>query len=180
MLFARLLRPFITVGTLHIVDASGHVHTLEGGEPGPEAAMRVHDKRTERRLLWKPAVAVGEAYMDGTVTVEGGNLYPLMDLINRNIFRAGYNPLSRLQRIFTGPLRLLPASNSIKRARHNAAYTYDLDTSFYRLFLDKHMQYTCGYFPKRNETLEQAQRSAVGGGILRCSWRNWRPSPSTR
>ena len=161
MLFARLLRPFITVGTLHIVDASGHVHTLEGGEPGPEAAMRVHDKRTERRLLWKPAVAVGEAYMDGTVTVEGGNLYPLMDLINRNIFRAGYNPLSRLQRIFTGPLRLLPASNSIKRARHNAAYTYDLDTSFYRLFLDKHMQYTCGYFPKRNETLEQAQEEKM-------------------
>jgi cyclopropane-fatty-acyl-phospholipid synthase len=161
MLFARLLRPFITVGTLRIVDASGHVHTLKGGEPGPEVTMRVHDRRTQRRLLWKPVIALGEAYMDGTMTVEGGDLYPLMDLINRNIFRAGYNPLSRLQRVFTWPLRLLPASNSPKRARRNAAYTYDLDTSFYRLFLDKHMQYTCGYFPKRSETLEEAQEEKM-------------------
>jgi len=161
MLFARLLRPFITVGTLRIVDARGHVHTLEGGEPGPVVAMRVHNKRIERSLLWKPAVAVGEAYMDGTVTVEGGDLYPLMDLINRNIFRAGYNPLSRLQRIFTWPRYLVPTSNSLKRARRNAAYTYDLDAAFYRLFLDKHMQYTCGYFTKRNETLEEAQEEKM-------------------
>jgi hypothetical protein len=41
MMFARLLRPFITVGTLRIVDASGHVHTLEGGEPGPEVGDAV-------------------------------------------------------------------------------------------------------------------------------------------
>jgi cyclopropane-fatty-acyl-phospholipid synthase len=161
MLFARLLRPFITVGTLHIMDASGQVHTLAGVESGPEVAMRVHDKRSERRLLWKPAVAVGEAYMDGTMTVEGGDLYPLMDLMNRNIFRAGYNPLSRLQRLLTWPLRLVPSSNSLRRARRNAAHTYDLDASFYRLFLDKHMQYTCGYFPKRDETLEEAQEEKM-------------------
>ena len=84
-----------------------------------------------------------------------------MDLINRNVFRAGHNPLSRLQRVFTWPLRLMPTSNSLKRARRNAAYTYDLDTAFYRLFLDKHMQYTCGYFTKRNETLEEAQEEKM-------------------
>ena len=121
MLFARLLRPFITLGTLHIVDASGRVHTLTGREPGPEVTMRVHSRRSQLRLLWRPALAVGEAYMDGDLTVEGGDLYPLMDLINRNIFRAGYNPLSQLQRILTWPLRLLPAANSLKRARRNAA-----------------------------------------------------------
>ena len=161
MLFARLLRPFITLGTLHIVDASGRVHTLTGREPGPEVTMRVHSRRSQLRLLWRPALAVGEAYMDGDLTVEGGDLYPLMDLINRNIFRAGYNPLSQLQRILTWPLRLLPAANSLKRARRNAAYTYDLDVAFYRLFLDKHMQYTCGYFRKGNETLEEAQEEKM-------------------
>ena len=161
MLFARLLRPFITLGTLHIVDASGRVHTLTGREPGPEVTMRVHSRRSQLRLLWRPALAVGEAYMDGDLTVEGGDLYPLMDLINRNIFRAGYNPLSQLQRILTWPLRLLPAANSLKRARRNAAYTYDLDVAFYRLFLDKHMQYTCGYFRKGTETLEEAQEEKM-------------------
>jgi hypothetical protein len=161
MLFARVLRSFVTVGTLHIVDASGRVHVLKGREPGPEATMRIHNRRTQWRLLWRPALALGEAYMDGTLTVEGGDLYPLMDLFNRNIFRAGYNPLSQLQRILTWPLRLLPAANSLRRARRNAAYTYDLDVAFYRLFLDKHMQYTCGYFRKGNETLEEAQEEKM-------------------
>jgi cyclopropane-fatty-acyl-phospholipid synthase len=157
MLFARLLRPLITLGTLRIVDASGRVHTLRGGDLGPEVTVRVHGSRAQRRLLWRPAIAVGEAYMDGSMTVDGGNLYPLMDLINRNIFRAGHNPLSRMQRVFAWPR----TSNSVKRARRNAAYTYDLDTAFYRLFLDKHMQYTCGYFPKRTETLDEAQEEKM-------------------
>ena len=157
MLFARLLRPFITVGTLHIKDASGRMHTLKGREPGPEVTMRVHGSATERRLLWRPALAVGEAYMDGTVTVEGGDLYPLMDLFNRNIFRAGHNPLSRIERALTWPSRALSKSNTLNRARRNAAYTYDLDTAFYRLVLDKNLQYTCGYFPKGTETIDEAQ-----------------------
>ncbi len=74
MLFAWFLRPLITVGTLRIVDASGRVHTLKGRDLGPEVTMRVHGRRAQRRLLWRPALAVGEAYMDGTVTVEGGDL----------------------------------------------------------------------------------------------------------
>ena len=157
MLFARLLRPLITVGTLRIIDAGGRVHTLEGAELGPEVTMRIHGSRAQRRLLWQPAIAVGEAYMDGSMTVEGGDLYPLMDLINRNIFRAGQNPLSRMQRLLSLP----GAANSVTRARRNAAFTYDLDVAFYRLFLDKHMQYTCGYFPKRTETLEEAQEKKM-------------------
>jgi cyclopropane-fatty-acyl-phospholipid synthase len=157
MLFARLLRPLITVGTLRIIDAAGRVHTLEGAERGPEVTMRIHGSRAQRRLLWQPAIAVGEAYMDGSMTVEGGDLYPLMDLINRNIFRAGQNPLSRMQRLLSLPR----AANSVTRARRNAAFTYDLDVAFYRLVLDKHMQYTCGYFPKRTETLEEAQEKKM-------------------
>jgi cyclopropane-fatty-acyl-phospholipid synthase len=161
MLFAHLLRPFIIVGALRIVDASGRVHMLRGHEPGPDVTMRIHSRRVQRRLLWRPVMAVGEAYMDGTLTVDGGDVYPLLDLINRNVFRAGYNPLSRLHHGLTWPLRLLSGSNSVKNARRNAAYTYDLDTAFYRLFLDKHMQYTCAYFTKRDMPLEEAQEEKM-------------------
>ena len=161
MLFARLLRRFVTVGTLRIVDAGGLVHTIRGHDPGPDVTMRLHNRRVQRRLLWRPALAVGEAYMDGSLTVDGGDVYPLLDLINRNIFRAGYNPLSRLHHILTWPFRLLSGSNSVKRARRNAAYTYDLDTEFYRLFLDKHMQYTCAYFVRRDIPLEHAQEEKM-------------------
>ncbi len=123
--------------------------------------MRLHNRSVERRLLWRPAMAVGEAYMDGSLTVDGGDVYPLLDLINRNTFRAGYNPLSRLHHTLNWPVRLLSGSNSLKRARRNAAYTYDLDAEFYRLFLDKHMQYTCAYFVTRDIALDDAQEEKM-------------------
>jgi len=157
MLFALLLRPFITVGTLSIVDVGGRTHMLKGQEPGPVVTMRVHNQHVQRRLLWRPAMAVGEGYMDGTLTIDGGDVYPLLDLLNRNIFRVGYNPLSRLHHILGWPQRMVSGSNSVKSARRNAAHTYDLDTWFYRLFLDEHMQYTCAYFVRDNMTLEEAQ-----------------------
>src|SRR5688572_15490093 len=161
MLFARLLRSFMTIGTLRIVDAGGLVHTIRGHDPGPDVTMRLHKRSVERRLLWRPAMALGEAYMDGSLTVDGGDVYPLLDLINRNTFRAGYNPLSRLHHALTWPFRLVSRSNSLKRARRNAAYTYDLDAEFYRLFLDKHMQYTCAYFPQRDMRLDDAQEEKM-------------------
>ena len=58
MLFARLLRPFVTVGTLRIIDAGGLVHTIRGHDPGPDVTMRLHNRRVQRRLLWRPAMAV--------------------------------------------------------------------------------------------------------------------------
>lgn len=36
-------------------------------------------------------------------------------------------------------------------------YTYDLPSELYRLFLDKNMQYTCGYFASPDEDLDAAQ-----------------------
>jgi hypothetical protein len=161
MLFARLLRPFMTIGTLRIVDAGGLVHTIKGHDHGPDVTMRLHNRSVERKLLWRPAMAVGEAYMAGSLTVDGGDVYPLLDLINRNTFRVGYNPLSRLHHALTWPVRLMSGSNSLKRARRNAAHTYDLDAEFYRLFLDKHMQYTCAYFPKRGIPLDDAQEEKM-------------------
>jgi cyclopropane-fatty-acyl-phospholipid synthase len=161
MLFARLLRPFITVGTLHVEDASGRVHTLKGSEPGPEVTMRVHDRATERRLLWRPSLSVGEAYMDGTISVEGGDVYPLLDLVNRNIFRGSQRPFDKIERALGWPSRMLARSNTLRRARRNAAYTYDLDTAFYRLVLDKNLQYTCGYFARGDETIDEAQEEKM-------------------
>jgi cyclopropane-fatty-acyl-phospholipid synthase len=95
--------------------------------------------------------------MDGTISVDGGDIYPLLDLVNRNIFRGSQRPFNRLERALGWPSRMLARSNTLKRARRNAAYTYDLDTAFYRLVLDKNLQYTCGYFARGDETIDEAQ-----------------------
>jgi cyclopropane-fatty-acyl-phospholipid synthase len=47
--------------------------------------------------------------------------------------------------------------HSKDRDREAIAYTYDLPGEFYRLFLDKNLQYTCGYFDHPDEDQDIAQ-----------------------
>ena len=44
-----------------------------------------------------------------------------------------------------------------RRSRRNVAHHYDLGDQLYELFLDKDLQYSCGYFTDPANTLEQAQ-----------------------
>ena len=73
MLVARVLRRLIRTGSLILVDANGVRHEIIGA-PGPRATIRLTDKALHRRLLLDPYLAVGEAYMDGTLTIEEGTL----------------------------------------------------------------------------------------------------------
>ncbi len=74
MLLARVLSRVLGQGQLTIIDAAGRVHRLQGGREGPAVTMRVHTRWTGLRLLLRPRLAFGEAYMDGTLTVEHGDI----------------------------------------------------------------------------------------------------------
>jgi cyclopropane-fatty-acyl-phospholipid synthase len=47
--------------------------------------------------------------------------------------------------------------NSLHGSRRNIHEHYDLNTDFFRLWLDPQLVYTCAYFPSPDATLEQAQ-----------------------
>ena len=44
-----------------------------------------------------------------------------------------------------------------ERSQRNVAHHYDVGNDFYRLFLDADLQYSCGYFTRSRQHLEQAQ-----------------------
>ena len=50
-----------------------------------------------------------------------------------------------------------PRSNSLNGSKDNIHDHYDIGNDFYRLWLDKKMQYTCAYFGEPTATLEEAQ-----------------------
>ena len=85
MLLAQVLARVVSEGQLTIVDETGRSHQIMGAKPGPSVTMRVHDWWTGIRPAFRPRLALGEAYMDGRLTVERGNLYDLLDLLGRNI-----------------------------------------------------------------------------------------------
>ena len=153
-LLSPLLRSMIRSGRLTIVDASGRRHDFEGPGAGPHVTLRFHVRSLPLRLVLNPSLAFGEAYMDGTLTIEQGSLRELLHLVTQGLDVLDRHPLSRL-RTRLGPSR--QRRNHRRRARANVAHHYDLSSSLYKMFLDADWQYSCAYFPRGDETLEEAQ-----------------------
>ncbi len=157
MWLAPLLRRFVEIGTLEIVDAAGRRHRFQGREPGPEVVVRLRDRAIERRLLWDADLALGEGYMDGRIELERGDVYDLLDLVGANYARARRRGAWALVRRFETLFRRLHQINPVGRARRNVAHHYDLSDELYALFLDSDRQYSCAYFAEPGMDLEAAQ-----------------------
>ncbi|WP_137125644.1 cyclopropane-fatty-acyl-phospholipid synthase family protein [Roseomonas sp. HF4] len=156
MLFHLAIRRLIRIGTLHVCYPDGTRRSYRGGL-GPEAGMRITTERALRRLTFNPALALGEAYMDGEVQPEGCTLFDLMQLLVRNLETGGTHPAERATEWLRIARRRIDQLNPAPRARRNVAHHYDLNGRLYALFLDRDRQYSCAYFATGNETLEEAQ-----------------------
>ena len=152
-----ILRRLITFGRLTVIWPDGS-NSIYQGKEGPVAAFHLRDQRTIRRIVLNPTLAFGEAYMDGTLSVDGSSIYDVLNVMLSNLERnpTGH-PAVRLRERLDGVVRRLVQYNPAGRARRNVAHHYDLNGRLYSLFLDRDRQYSCGYFPRGDETLEEAQ-----------------------
>ena len=152
-----ILRRMINVGRLTVVWPDGS-QTVYAGEDGPHATMRLRDRRTIRRLVLSPSLGAGEAYMSGQLTIPDGSIYDMLDVMLLNLQRnPGSHPVMHWATMLSAVLRRLVQYNPATRARRNVAHHYDLNGRLYSLFLDRDRQYSCAYFPRGDETLEEAQ-----------------------
>ena len=156
MLFGRLLEQVVHVGRLDVVDANGREHRFGQGA-APPVAIRLHDKALHHRLFFNPELYLGEAYTAGTLTLERGTLYDLLDLFGRNARSYENSAVHYATRGINYLFRRLQQHNPITRARTNVAHHYDLSETLYALFLDRDRQYSCAYFRTGNDMLESAQ-----------------------
>ena len=152
-----LLRRLITVGRLEVHWPDHSVATYVGS-PGGRAAVALKDAATVRRLVLNPSLALGEAYMAGTAVPLECSLYELLDLLIANVAAAGGGTgVMRLRARLGRLIRFLAQYNPAPRARRNAAHHYDLNGRLYSLFLDRDRQYSCAYFRRGDETIDEAQ-----------------------
>ena len=159
MLLAGVLQRFVTVGRLRLIDAHGKEHLF--GAPGaePSATIRLHDPALHWKLGLMPELGVGEAYMDGKLTVEDGTIVDLFEVLGRNLKNLERDDAvgrmgAWVRRNITRPLQ---QNNPVKRAQRNVAHHYDLSDDLFDLLLDDDRQYSCAYFSTPNSSLEQAQ-----------------------
>ena len=152
MLSIGLLRS----GSLRLIDADGCAHDFGDGSGSPIVA-RIADRATERLFILNPALAIGEAYMDGRLVMERGTIYDFLELLLSNLDYPSWPGLARLREGLTFVRRGLRQYNPAGRAKRNVEHHYDLDDRLYELFLDSDRQYSCAYFEKKGMSLEEAQ-----------------------
>ncbi len=160
MLVARMLSHLVRVGTLSVIDGAGRTHRFGSGEP-PSVTVRLHDRALNWKLFFDPELHAGEAYTDGTLTVEDGSVYDFLALVTMNLGTAGYHPYYRAVEWVRRVIRPVQQFNPAGRARRNVAHHYDLSDALYDLFLDADRQYSCAYFADGNEDLETAQEKKM-------------------
>lgn len=160
--WARFLSFFLSrlikQGTLLVISPDGRLMQY-GEDSSSPVTVRFHAKSLSRKLLINPDLALGEAYVDGTLSVDEGDLYSLIELLVVNLAHQPdvwhYRWLARLRQLY----RRLAQFNPAERAQRNVAHHYDLSGALYDLFLDADRQYSCAYFNHPDDSLEVAQEN---------------------
>jgi hypothetical protein len=83
----RMLRDFVRSGRL-AMDLPGRGLRHYGDPAAPAVTLRLHDPTLPRRLVLNTELALGEAYMDGSLTIDGDDLDGLLTLATRNAAEA--------------------------------------------------------------------------------------------
>jgi cyclopropane-fatty-acyl-phospholipid synthase len=154
-LLESVLRGFLTRGRMVVTWPDGDTKSYGPGS-WKEARFAIRDSRTVRRLLLNPELAVGEAYMDGTLEPLDCTIYDVMEIFLANVAHKS-PPIMRLREKLKQVSRRLVQNNTPRRSHRNVAHHYDLNGALYGLFLDPDRNYSCAYFPDGDETLEEAQ-----------------------
>ena len=153
LLFIFLSR-FIRRGSLTVTTARGRTGTFGDGT-GIPVAIRFGSAAAQRAVLLDPELKLGEAYMDGTFVVEQGSIADVLAVL---LSQEHLGPRNwALPRALRYLFRRLQQFNRRSRSRTNVAHHYDLDGRLYSLFLDGDQQYSCAYFERPGQSLDDAQ-----------------------
>jgi cyclopropane-fatty-acyl-phospholipid synthase len=142
-----------------------------GDDPAPFALVLKHPGAV-RAMFWPfTNVGVGESYIFDDYDVEG-DIFAftgwLRHLVRRQDSTGLWDKLRLLRALLKLPNQKNPRDRSkagrptegdhrIEKEREAISYAYDLPAEFFQLFLDPHMQYSCGYFATPDEHLDTAQ-----------------------
>ena len=162
----KFLGSTVRKGRLEIIFPDGD--TADYGVPTegfPEVAIRFAAKKAMRDIMLDPRIGAGEAYMDGRLIIERGDVMSLVQLLRANKLweRGGALKPPSLGRKIKNRIGFARESvNQRVSSKRNVAHHYDIGNELYRLMLDsRHMQYSCAYWDEGVETLADAQEAKL-------------------
>ena len=165
-LLHRFLKASVKRGRLDVAFAGGQTASYGAEEDGfPNVAIRFADEKVPRDIVLDPRIGAAEAFMDERLLIECGDVMQLVQLLRANApwDRGGrFGRLNVFKRTKNGAAFALEQINTAVGSKRNVAHHYDISNDFYRLMLDpEHMQYSCGYWPRSDMTLGEAQEAKL-------------------
>lgn len=163
MLLASLCKSLLRDGAVTLIDADGATYRLgRAGRPA-DLVVRLHDPRLASRLVTDPSGALAAAYVDGSLTLDRGDVYDLVDLYARNLARVAARPEARTLGRTVGRWQRLaervPPMLSSARVEGTGDGGADLPDLLYDCFLDRDRHCSSAYFADPDANLEEAQEA---------------------
>jgi len=167
MLFARLLsKIFNKKNGIVLIDSEGQKYICGTPNLNNPLTLKLLKKELNWKLVLNPELNFPEAYMRGEIEFENGSLLDFLNMTFENIGHGEINISGYIVKKILHAWRFITNYNLPGRSKFNAQSHYDIGgakgESLYDLFLDKkHRQYSCAYFKKDDESLEDAQQNKL-------------------
>ena len=120
----------------------------------PVATVNINSRSALNQLLRQGDVGFGDAFSNGGISVDG-------DLVAMLVAAFTVPEPTGIAAVVKSMQQRKPRANTKDGSRENIHHHYDIGNDFYRLWLDKEMQYTCAYFPDDDMTIEAAQQAKM-------------------
>jgi len=159
-LIDRFLSRAIKRGQLTIHRANGSSASFGAPDPDFKPVTIRFERGAEARIVRDPALGAAEAFMNGTLNFEQGDILDLLTMaMGNNPWEKGDAVLhpSKLSLAAGKVAHMIGRYNMARSAKRNVAHHYDLSARLYDLFLDADRQYSCAYYTDPANDLEQAQ-----------------------
>ena len=162
MMLARLLSKIYKKKGIVLIDSQGQKYICGNPDFENPLTLKILKKNLNWKLALNPDLNFAEAYMRGEILIENGSLLDFLNLTFENIGRNEINTPGYAIKKILHIWRFITNYNLPGRSKKNVKHHYDIGEKLYDLFLDKkHRQYSCAYFMKDDESLEDAQQNKI-------------------
>jgi cyclopropane-fatty-acyl-phospholipid synthase len=142
-------------GTLDVTLPDGRMIRLGGQEPGPNAAMRLHNYGFASRLINGGDIGIAEAYLAGDWDTPDLTQFLYLFCVNHDLIQAMLRDKPMMR--FVQMVQHWFNRNTRRQARRNIHAHYDIGNAFYSAWLDPSMTYSSALFEESTTDLTAAQ-----------------------
>lgn len=129
--------------------------TEHSGNAEPVCRLILKEELDLKLLMGDPILALGEAYMDGILEVDGELEDILKFAYTKQDSFMHKNPM------IAKMLGQLQKATSLRKQKQDIQHHYDLGNEFFSMWLDETMCYSCAYFHSEEDSLAQAQMQKI-------------------